>query len=106
MFTRLTATVTISAPDASCAFAITALEVYFPVPMMRRDWNVLPAMTSVSMFIGTLSSPPRRNGGQEVSFPNWFSSCPPFLCGGEFQPLSSPHKIYNLDVIAFADQRV
>src|ERR1043166_4119004 len=41
----LTATVTMSAPDASCAFAMTALDGYLPVPMMSRDWNVFPAMT-------------------------------------------------------------
>src|SRR5688572_18193033 len=47
MFTRRTATVTISAPDASCACAITALEGYLPVPTMSRDRNVRPAMTKL-----------------------------------------------------------
>src|SRR5436190_22022967 len=51
MFTRLTATVTISAPDASCALTITACDEYFPVPMMRRDENVLPEMEKVSMLV-------------------------------------------------------
>src|SRR5215471_19543703 len=75
MFTRLTATVTMSAPDASCAFAITAWDVYFPVPMMRRDWKVLPAMTNVSVFITDLSV-----------------------------QLASTHEIDDFDVVAFADQ--
>src|SRR5206468_2069460 len=48
MFTRLTATVTISAPDASCACIITAGEVYLPVPTIRRDSNDFPAMTRLS----------------------------------------------------------
>src|SRR5688572_20057225 len=45
MFTRLVATVTMSAPDAACACAITAWEGYLPVPTMSRDRNVRPAMT-------------------------------------------------------------
>ena len=44
MFTRRTATVTMSAPDASCACAITACDGYLPVPTMSRDENVRPAM--------------------------------------------------------------
>src|ERR1043165_10062601 len=40
MLTRRTATVTMSAPDASCACAITACDEYLPVPTMRRDRNV------------------------------------------------------------------
>ena len=47
MFTRLTATVIISAPDASCAFTITAGEVYLPVPTMRREENRLSAISSM-----------------------------------------------------------
>ncbi len=46
MFTRRTATVTMSAPEASCACAMTACEGYFPVPTMRREVNVRPAMTN------------------------------------------------------------
>src|SRR5437667_8449670 len=42
--TRRTATVTISAPDASIARAIVSLSRYFPVPTMRRDWNERPPM--------------------------------------------------------------
>src|SRR6185436_1663273 len=46
MFTRRTATVTISAPDAACACAITAGEGYLPGPTMRRDLNVRPAIVN------------------------------------------------------------
>src|SRR5436190_4424330 len=53
MFTRLTATVTISAPDASWAFTITAGDEYLPVPTIRRDANDLPAMTRLSMSSST-----------------------------------------------------
>ena len=44
MFTRRTATVIMSAPDASCACTMTAGDEYLPVPTMSRDANVLPAM--------------------------------------------------------------
>src|SRR5687767_5242779 len=46
MFTRRTATVTMSAPDASCARAMTGCDGYLPVPMISRDWNVRPAITN------------------------------------------------------------
>jgi len=46
MFTRRTATVTMSAPEALWACAITACELYFPLPMINRDVNARPAMTS------------------------------------------------------------
>ena len=46
MFTRRTATVTISAPDAACACAITACDGYFPVPTISREVNVRPAITN------------------------------------------------------------
>ena len=44
MFTRRTATVTMSAPDASCARCMTANDEYLPVPTIRRDANSRPAM--------------------------------------------------------------
>ena len=44
MFTRRTATVTMSAPEASCACAITACDGYLPVPTISRDVNVRPAI--------------------------------------------------------------
>src|SRR5947209_2983919 len=56
MFTRLTATVTISAPDASCAFTITGGELYLPVPTMSREEKVLSAMVSLSMVLSALLS--------------------------------------------------
>src|SRR4030095_11767826 len=40
--TRRTATVTISAPEASMASRMFSNEGYFPVPTMRRDLNSLP----------------------------------------------------------------
>ena len=54
MFTRRTATVTMSAPEAACACAITACEEYLPVPTMSREANVRPAITkgvSVTAFL-------------------------------------------------------
>src|SRR4051812_21611867 len=40
MFTRRTATVTMSAPEAACACAMTACDGYLPVPTIRRDVKV------------------------------------------------------------------
>src|SRR5205814_495960 len=51
MFTRRTATVIISAPDASCARTITAGEEYLPVPTINRDVNVLSAVVRRSMVL-------------------------------------------------------
>src|SRR5688572_2423553 len=45
MFTRRTATVTMSAPEAACAWAMTGCDGYLPVPAIRRDANVRPAIT-------------------------------------------------------------
>src|SRR3979411_654618 len=42
MFTRRTATVTISAPLSSTAARVSAKSLYFPVPTIRRDLNDLP----------------------------------------------------------------
>src|SRR5690242_4140670 len=53
MFTRRTATVTMSAPDASCARRITVKDEYFPVPTMSRDRNSRPAITRVSSIVGS-----------------------------------------------------
>src|SRR6266550_6100355 len=44
--TRRTATVTISAPDASMASIICAFDAYLPVPTMRRERNSRPAITN------------------------------------------------------------
>src|SRR4029453_326674 len=46
MFTRRTATVTISAPEAAWACAMMACDGYLPVPTINRDVNVRPAMTN------------------------------------------------------------
>src|SRR5207247_11053704 len=51
MFTRRTATVIISAPDASCALTMTAADAYLPVPTMRREEKLLPAMIKLSEFM-------------------------------------------------------
>src|SRR5215831_6652021 len=50
MFTRRTATVTISAPDASIACRVSAKERYFPVPTMRREPYSRPARTNASVI--------------------------------------------------------
>jgi hypothetical protein len=55
MFTRLTATVIISAPDASCAFTMTDGEEYLPVPTINREVNVLSAIVKLS-----ITRPPRN----------------------------------------------
>src|SRR5215208_3184080 len=71
MLTRRTATVTISAPAASWACAITANEEYLPVPTISRDVNVRPAMTrgsEVAMGSASLGmlSPRRGAAADEV----------------------------------------
>src|SRR6185503_2898903 len=48
MFTRRTATVTISAPAASVARRVSSNERYFPEPVISRDWYDLPASTNGS----------------------------------------------------------
>src|ERR1051325_3427552 len=47
MFTRRTATVIMSAPEASCAFTMTDGDEYFPVPTISREANVLPAIVKL-----------------------------------------------------------
>ena len=48
MFTRRTATVIISAPEASCALTMTVGDEYLPVPTMSREENVLSAIVKRS----------------------------------------------------------
>src|SRR5688572_23973082 len=48
MFTRRTATVTISAPDASTAAALCSKLLYLPVPTMSREVNRRPATSQPS----------------------------------------------------------
>src|ERR1700732_4182490 len=47
-FTRRTATVTMSAPEAAWARAISWKLRYFPVPTMRRERKARPTITSWS----------------------------------------------------------
>src|SRR5690242_3685183 len=48
MFTRRTATVTISAPDAATAAAFCSKLLYLPVPTISREVKVLPATLQLS----------------------------------------------------------
>src|SRR4051812_23733350 len=48
IFTRRTATVTISAPDASTAAAFSSKLLYLPVPTISREAKVRPATVQVS----------------------------------------------------------
>src|SRR5688572_23331198 len=48
MLTRRTATVTISAPDASTAAAFSSKLLYLPVPTISREVNVRPATLQLS----------------------------------------------------------
>ncbi len=48
MFTRRTATVTISAPEASTAAAFSSKLLYLPVPTISREAKVRPATVQVS----------------------------------------------------------
>ena len=56
--TRRTATVTISAPDASTAAAFCAKSLYLPVPTISRERKVRPATVQVSSSIAATWSPP------------------------------------------------
>ena len=53
IFTRRTATVTMSAPEASCACAMTVCDGYLPVPTISLDLNVRPAMVKGVSAIAT-----------------------------------------------------
>src|SRR5262245_32870813 len=50
MFTRRTATVTISAPEASTARRVSSNDRYFPVPTMSREPYSRPASVKVSFI--------------------------------------------------------
>jgi hypothetical protein len=56
MLTRRTATVTISAPDASTAAAFCSKLLYLPVPTMSRDVKVRPATIQVSLLAAIRAS--------------------------------------------------
>ena len=62
MFTRRTATVIMSAPEASCACTITAGDEYLPVPTISRDENVLSAMVNRSTALSCRSSSDSESG--------------------------------------------
>src|SRR6202158_6047614 len=54
MFTRRTATVTISAPLSSTAARVSAKSLYFPVPTIKRDLNDLPPRSNeVSLVLNS-----------------------------------------------------
>jgi len=50
-FTRRTATVTMSAPEAACARAISENCRVLPVPTIRRELNARPAMTNYPAWV-------------------------------------------------------
>ena len=54
MLTRRTATVTISAPDASTAAAFSSKLLYLPVPTISREVKVRPATVQLSASTGAL----------------------------------------------------
>src|SRR5690242_12075098 len=56
-FTRRTATVTISAPLASIARAVSWPDLYLPVPTIKRERNERPAITNESIDSIVASSP-------------------------------------------------
>src|SRR6185437_12746957 len=62
-FTRRTATVTISAPDASIARVMSSFVAYLPVPTSSREWNSRPPITSGASSIGatTVVTSPSSN---------------------------------------------
>src|SRR3972149_521265 len=56
--TRRSATVTISAPDASCACFMISIVAYLPVPTISRDENSLPPRTR---FVSLMLAAPHRS---------------------------------------------
>ena len=50
IFTLLTATVTISAPEALIAFAVSNIFLYFPVPTINLDLRLLLWILNISFF--------------------------------------------------------
>src|SRR5258708_39951985 len=63
--TRRTATVTISAPEAAWARAISVKLRYLPVPTIKRDRKARPAITSESDMVD-LTLILERTGGFQV----------------------------------------
>src|SRR5688572_33141667 len=60
--TRRTATVTMSAPEASCASRMTCRLGYLPVPTIRRDLNSRPARISPSPMVPIVALAPADEG--------------------------------------------
>src|SRR5258708_39142037 len=83
MFTRRTATVTISAPLSSTAARVSAKSLYLPVPTIRRDLNDLP---------------PRSRGESFMFLASVFLSC--------IFVLSAADEVDHLDVVARLDNGV
>src|SRR6185436_14494721 len=59
--TRRTATVTMSAPEASWASRMTCRVGYLPVPTMRRERNSRPARINESLMVSIVPPLPRRS---------------------------------------------
>src|SRR6266436_4763455 len=83
MFTRRTATVIISAPDASCACTITAGDEYLPVPTISREVNVLSAIRKLSTYA--------------------LSPLPSALVD---RRLAASNEVHDLDGVALVDRRL
>ena len=71
MLTRRTATVTISAPDASTAAAFCSKLLYLPVPTISREVKVLPATLQVSL----IAQPPPTKVTISYSSPSSTATC-------------------------------
>ena len=56
IFTLLTATVTMSAPEAFTDFAVSEKFLYLPVPTINLDLKTLPATLKISFFKLTTSN--------------------------------------------------
>ena len=56
MLTLLTATVTMSAPEALIDLAVSTKLLYFPVPTINLDLRDLPATLKISFFKLTTSN--------------------------------------------------
>src|SRR3989442_4334245 len=78
--TRRTATVTISAPDASWASFMTWKLGYLPVPTMRRERNSRPARIRGSPLMLPMVARTAASGG--------------------FTPLAAPHEGHYLEPVA------
>src|SRR5262245_65931987 len=104
MFTRRTATVTMSAPDASCACAITACEEYLPVPTMSRDVNVRPAITNGVSVNSQLPTPnhsqfPTPNHQSTINNQQPITNRKSEIANG----LAASDEVDDFDPVAFAD---